>query len=497
MPKLYKPLIFLLFAGICAFNAARAQTVKAIEYFFDTDPGVGNGTRVNLNAAQIIDTTLVFDMSALSFGLHQLFVRALDSDDEWSLYQVYPVIKGSGGQTAVVQKMEYFFDTDPGTGNGTAIAFTPSGQIDTTVSMDLSSLSPGIHQLFVRSMDNMGRWSLYHSSSVVVGPGTTNPLTVTMLEFFIDNDPGVGNGIHIPLQPGFIVDTTVYVPIPTATNDTVNLYVRGMDNRGLYGLYHDTLIKVDCSLFHFEPDLDFIAGACSNDTVSFTTTTNAGQWKWFFGDGDSSSLQNPKHKYLQPGSYDVSLYVISPSGCISDTAHKTVTIQPGITVNAGPDREIYLGETITLQPTFTGNDSAYQWTPDLYLSNNKLRNPVVTGVDDVTYTITVTGKGGCTASDSVFIKVNKTPREIRIPNVFTPNGDGINDEWTIQFLNTYADCRVIVFNRYGQEVFKSTGYPWAWNGTSKGKVLPAATYYYVIEIPGKEKPLKGFVTIIR
>lgn len=84
-----------------------------------------------------------------------------------------------------------------------------------------------------------------------------------------------------------------------------------------------------------------------------------------------------------------------------------------------------------------------------------------------------------------------------IPNTFTPNGDGINDTWDITNLNTYSSSTVQIFNRYGTLLFRSVGYPSPWAGTYNGAALPSGTYYYVITLLPGQKPLSGFVAIIR
>lgn len=112
----------------------------------------------------------------------------------------------------------------------------------------------------------------------------------------------------------------------------------------------------------------------------------------------------------------------------------------------------------------------------------------------MTYTLTVTARGGCSRSDDVFVKLLKFPK---IPNTFTPNNDGINDTWRIDYLNTYPDNRVQVFTRTGQLVFESRGYNTPWDGTIKGKPLPFDTYYYIIEPGNGRDPLTGYVTIIK
>ena len=112
----------------------------------------------------------------------------------------------------------------------------------------------------------------------------------------------------------------------------------------------------------------------------------------------------------------------------------------------------------------------------------------------MTYRLTVTARGGCSLSDDVFVKLLKFPI---IPNTFTPNNDGINDTWRIDYLNTYPNNVVQVFTRTGQLVFESRGYNTPWDGTIKGKPLPFDTYYYIIEPGNGRDPLTGYVTILK
>jgi len=94
----------------------------------------------------------------------------------------------------------------------------------------------------------------------------------------------------------------------------------------------------------------------------------------------------------------------------------------------------------------------------------------------------------------VFVKLLKTPT---IPNVFTPNGDGVNDTWVIEYLESYVGATVEIFNRYGSLVFRSVGYTKSWDGTYGGKQMPAGTYYYVINPKNGRKQISGFVDIVR
>jgi gliding motility-associated-like protein len=82
-------------------------------------------------------------------------------------------------------------------------------------------------------------------------------------------------------------------------------------------------------------------------------------------------------------------------------------------------------------------------------------------------------------------------------NVITPNGDGKNDYWKIEYIELYPSATVQVFDRTGRIVFESTGYDTQFNGTFNGKMLPIGSYFYVINLNNESEPMKGFLDIIR
>ena len=99
----------------------------------------------------------------------------------------------------------------------------------------------------------------------------------------------------------------------------------------------------------------------------------------------------------------------------------------------------------------------------------------------------------------MYCRVHGLLKENRLqnPNTFTPNGDGINEVWIIEYLDTYPDNRVQVFTRTGQLVFESKGYKTPWDGKFNGKPLPFDTYYYIVEPESGRKPITGYVTIVK
>lgn len=190
-------------------------------------------------------------------------------------------------------------------------------------------------------------------------------------------------------------------------------------------------------------------------------------------------------------------YLITTNGSSCVTAHTSfkLTVHAYPAANAGPDKIVLEGGSVELEATGNATDLSYAWTPPEYLTNDKILRPrVISPANDITYRLTVTGPGGCQTNDQVFVKLLRIPP---IPNTFSPNGDGINDQWKIDFLNDYPGSRVQVFTRAGKLVFSSKGYNIKWDGTLNGKPLPLDTYYYIIEIGSGRDPVTGYVTILK
>jgi gliding motility-associated-like protein len=254
-----------------------------------------------------------------------------------------------------------------------------------------------------------------------------------------------------------------------------------------------------------QPHADFTvspAAVCLGAPLTFSDISdgNGGtvnQWNWNFDDGSAIvTTQNPTKTYTSDSTYDVSLFVYNDRGCVSDTMVKAVAVYPFPVVNAGPDLFVLQGGSIILDPIVSGNDLHFKWTDNSlgYLDDDTLLRPKFTPGDDITYRLTVTARGGCQAFDEVFIKVLKQPV---VPNAFSPNKDGINDTWNIQYLESYPGCTLEVYDRYGQKVFFSEGYRKPWDGSYKGKALPVGVYYYIINPKNGRKLMTGSLTILR
>jgi len=171
-------------------------------------------------------------------------------------------------------------------------------------------------------------------------------------------------------------------------------------------------------------------------------------------------------------------------------------VNPIPVVSAGPDRQVELGKTVVLNGTASGSNNTILWTPPTGLSSTNTLTPVATITQTTTYTLTVTSAAGCTASDQVVVTLL---RPIDVPNVFSPNGDGIHDRWVIRNIELYTNSVIEVFNRYGKKVFEKRAYTNAnaWDGTFNGSPLPVGAYYYVIRLGTDKEPVGGSISIIR
>ena len=85
-----------------------------------------------------------------------------------------------------------------------------------------------------------------------------------------------------------------------------------------------------------------------------------------------------------------------------------------------------------------------------------------------------------------------------IPNAISPNGDLINDEWNIGLIELYPKLEILIFNRWGQAIWRSEkGYPHPWDGTNNGLPLPIDSYHYIINLHNGSKLIIGNVTIVK
>lgn len=235
-----------------------------------------------------------------------------------------------------------------------------------------------------------------------------------------------------------------------------------------------------------------ISGAIRNAAGGIWTTTGTGT---FLPSASSlAATYVPSAADIQKGLIVLRLSSTGNGLCYTISDEVQLRFIPPPTLDAGENRLVMLGKSITLQPKVSDENVTYLWTPNFSLSNNTVKNPVVTGVESQTYTLTITDVRGCISTDTVHVKVLNP---VTIFNTFTPNGDGVNDVWNIPELKEYPGPTLTIFTRYGEPVYTAKGYDNPWDGNWKGQQLPVGVYYYVIHTNFEGQVFSGYITLLR
>jgi len=177
-----------------------------------------------------------------------------------------------------------------------------------------------------------------------------------------------------------------------------------------------------------------------------------------------------------------------------DIQKRTITVAPVPALEVEKDFYILIDGAKTFNARASGPQATYKWAPAIGLDRDDVLNPVIKGEVDRVYTLTATNAQGCTTIDTITVHVLDG---IKVANAFSPNGDGINDVWKIEYIDSYPNATVQIFNRYGAVVFYSKGYATPFDGKYQNNDLSMETYFYVID-PGNGKARKtGSLSIIR
>jgi gliding motility-associated-like protein len=233
---------------------------------------------------------------------------------------------------------------------------------------------------------------------------------------------------------------------------------------------------------------------CENSSNNnFTLSGNSPSYQWTFpsnstitgGQGTSNVTAN-----WTTGSGTVSVIAIGAGGCNSLPATCAPNVVPPPTVQFD-----YTDDMNQVAFTdLTGGVSQWNWSFGDNTSSTS-QNPSHTYPGSGTYTVvlTVTNATGCSGSA---VKVIEIPGDIVIPNVISPNGDGINDLFTIKS-NGLKSYDLVILNRWGNKIFSSTSPGNHWDGTQNGKPVPDGVYFYILNASAGSKEFKfqGYVTV--
>ncbi len=205
---------------------ANSYALNEAEYFIDTDPGIGNGEPILITEDFTISESTALSTTGIEPGFHSLYLRVKDGNGKWSGYEEQVFHVSPPAISAEIVAAEYFIDTDPGTGNANQITLTAGFTVDEDFQIDTEALENGFHTLYVRVKDSIDGWTLYDKQSFRIqdsGP-------IIAAEYFIDTDPGLGNGEEILIQSGFNIYEEPQLATLGLDPGIHDLYVRVMDS---------------------------------------------------------------------------------------------------------------------------------------------------------------------------------------------------------------------------------------------------------------------------
>ena len=252
------------------------------------------------------------------------------------------------------------------------------------------------------------------------------------------------------------------------------------------GVYRDTFPTTDCdSIVLFR--------------LTFIDNSKAIQSKTQKLICDGKFVKIAENIYSEAGIYIDTLRNAFGCDSIVQTDIKIEDLQISIT----PDMTVNTAEKTQLNVSSISTIVKWQWSPTTYLSCADCSNPFTSPLQSIVYTVKATNDIGCTAKATIKVDI-KPCNQIFIPNSFSPNGDGINDELTV-FANVCAINvkNYQIFDRWGNQIFEAKDFApndatFAWNGKYKGEKVQAGIYLYRIEIEftdGRSRQFSGDIAI--
>jgi gliding motility-associated-like protein len=246
---------------------------------------------------------------------------------------------------------------------------------------------------------------------------------------------------------------------------------------------------------------------CAGDNITFTATATATsglisyQWKLNGIDEGTDNSQFASN-HIENGD-SVQCVIKDNSAC--STVHSNIIV---IAVDSLPVIKpeiisITPGQTITLNPSISGDISSFLWSPGTYLSDSTIQNPIATPAKNITYDLEVVSAAGCKGDGQISVKVFT---KISVASAFSPNGDGHNDVFYVLGSEQGAVIKDFsVFSRWGEQVFHVHDVlpgdsHYGWDGKYKGLPAETGSYAYIITVTlanGSTEIYKGTVTLFR
>lgn len=239
--------------------------------------------------------------------------------------------------------------------------------------------------------------------------------------------------------------------------------------------------------------------ACAGDTLTLigSSSINGSSFSWQPGGIDATQL------IVSPTEDATFGLVVKANDCTSDTAFISISVDPLPSLSLPDSAIICPGEQITLTATSDDPGAVFNWNAGEFTGNPYITSPP----ESVEISVYAAGTI-CTSEVKIVVAevLENCNCQVTVPNVFTPNGDGINDEFSVQDPQNcaFTEYKLVIYNRWGNEVWKAGDVNQVWDGKSLFGNAPDGTYYYVLNFsykPGSNAPKqsveKGILVISR
>lgn len=402
--------------------------------------------------------------------------------------------------------------------NGTAVAVSPTlnlvANVWTTVTGTFvaSATSMTVHIDAIHNTGDSGAGGYYSvdgltiASTTPCGAGNTAPtlsqtsLCLTAATYNLTNITASNTPAGTTL--------TWHTGTPATNGNTVgnpSAVTSGVYYAAFYDAVNDCYSPTQSFTLNPFPVADFDApSVCIGSPVNFIDQSTVGlgsvnQWDWVFGDGNISSAQNPTHTYTGGNtSYNVTLTVTSAAGCSNSVTLPITFANPVASFTYSPTAPDVLNPTVQFTNT-SSNASTYDWDFGGLGGSTQTDPSYNFPAIPNTYTVTLIAyAGNCTDTTTALITINDV-MIYSVPNVFSPDGDGINDTFLVDTENASA-ISVTIVNRWGEFIKELDGLTETWDGTFQGKEANEGVYFFIYTITdnaGKTIEGQGFVELIR
>ena len=226
-------------------------------------------------------------------------------------------------------------------------------------------------------------------------------------------------------------------------------------------------------------------------------------YNWNLGDNNSINIQNPSYSYINPGTYTVTLTVITTSGCIDTSTFiypnaVEVVAYPTAGLIAEPNEASIFSPEISFSDTSKlANYCALRISDGTYIEDCDYTH---TFKDTGYFKVTQIVKNELNCADSVTLTVYIFPEyRMFIPDAFSPNGDGLNDNFKPSTIGL-KEYNFEIYDRWGEQIFETNGSADSWDGSFKGNKSPQGVYVYllkVLDVKGRSHTYNGKVVLIR